>query len=1038
MAMAYEAAAIGLQHYTNVLNDETFEYDQNISYSELLEDDSFQLQLADFVLSYGLGDLQNLIDWLTEAEYAPVDAALFAERWAVTFSRMSLMDIWLAVLNAGNGIASALSPLPGQEAIADIKGMVNTMFSYYDSILADFCALVLDELAQDAFGMSYFEAEIFVEPQEWNAFEETANYFRGLSEYSYTWIVSCYLKNLADMNGIEVLFDEAGMVWEAMGIGLFEVMLNSLGASFRYNPDKKYSGFMLARYNEMEGVEDVFTLILDYDIGSADALETALIDAGYTQPEATEFIAHMAEVFAYQSLPSLMAAISSEDAQAELVSMLYTPALEEDIEDMAGVTLAYFSDILSWLEEDISGGGEEPVDFAMPQLLWILAKYMQNFAAMNGIAIAPGAIEPDTFSIKNYELKEELTRTGISIAFAEAQGVDVEEVEVDETLMQALLDAILLQDMADVGMVLQGILLREDVTSDDLLIVSLLSLALNENLDGLDVVVIADILRIVTSYSFEELFSEVEAIEEFVDEELEGGLGEELEDELEELPEELPVSEELLAPGSRVLKNLVKYILEGWNEISLEAGGLFDEEDDTLDGVLAWVTALHIKNMAAINAEEITSIEKSSAPVGKQERLDNRASRKQLVSETKMDAVIESFRLDNSEIYDTLDVGSALDSYYRGELDVAALAESAGFQEVVIVPAEALATAFAARVADKTSKEFTATRNLLAAASIKVSDNMKSSEEAESGNCVTTATASCEPTMGSLTNCAGDWAVPIAGVFEILEIVTPTMRACAEDILGLLDTIPTITVPATSSTAVSQTSSATNATQPTNPTTVLPTSITARSKTATGRILSVTSPLHVYVGASTNVYVTVGGPSGANTSYNWTTLPNTSVATRSGTTFSGVSEGITTATVTTASGNLSASFRIVAITEHAKTAFAKMAAPQFLYAGPGTTYLKLLPNLLVTNQAITICGSHGNWYYIRVNISGAWHYGFILKSSAGPAATMNYQLFANTSNALTIAASTMDLVEYIFRENWSINLVRLRVYPTIDKARQNW
>ena len=731
--------------------------------------------------------------------------------------------------------------------------------------------------------------------------------------------------------------------------------------------------------------------ILACGIGNAGSLETALIDAGYTQTEAVDFIAHMSEVFAYQSLSNLMAAFSSEDAQTDIASMLYTPALEEDIEELTGVLLAHLEDTFSECTDDAF-------------LPWVLVKYMQNFAAINQIEIAPGTIAVDPIVIKNYALKEELTRTGIIIGFAEAQGVDVEEVEVDETLMQALLDAILPQDMADFGTMLQSILLREDVTLNDLLIVSLLSLVLNENLDGLDVVMIADMLRMVTSYSFEELFSEVEAIEEFVDEELEGGLGEELggelEEELGEVPEELPVSEELLNSGSRVLKNLVNYILEGWNKISLEAGGLFDEEDDTLDGILAWVTALHIKNMAALNAEEITSIDKGSAPVGKQERLDNRASRKQLVSETKMDTMIESFSLDNSEIYDTLDVGSALDSYYRGELDVETLAESAEIQETVIAPAEALATAFATRVADETSDEFTATRNLLAAASIKVSGDMKSSDEAESGNCFTAVLPGCGETFGKLGNCIGSWAGPITDFLGILETATPGMIACAEDILGLLDTI---TVPTTSSTAVSQTSSATTTKKPTTTTATVPVAgISINPNTLPGFTTRC-----IYVGETKDVIVTITPSNATNKNYTWSFSPTgVASANASSPTIRALREGVTTATVT-ASGNTTktASIKVVAITKVNQKGVLKSL--QEFYDGPNGTSLNLWIDRYTEVNIVGVCE---NYYYLESSGS----YGFVPKAdvvvlSSAPVSKTTYTNFNhgnasyNRTNAATYA-----------------------------------
>jgi len=691
MEMVYEAAAIGFAHYSSVLGDVPFEYDPNISYGELLEDNSFQLQLADFILPYELGDLQYLIDLLEEAEYSTEDIEFFVERWAVTFARMNLMDIWQAVFSSGEGMAAAFAPVPWEEPLADVESMLATAFGYYESISADFTALVLDDLAQEVFEMNYMDAEtLYFETQEWSDFQETADYFLGLGNYSYIWIVSSYLKNHADMNGIEVLFDEAGMVWEAASIGMFEALVDIFGASFRYDPSKAYSGFGSIRADEIGLDAAFFSLILESEIGDVAALETALMmGEAYTQQEATEFIEHVAEVFAYQSLQGIKEAFASEDPQTELVNALYIPELEGDIEDMVSVMLAHCFGIV----DDILSSAEISDDIAIPVLLWVLAAYLQNFAEMNGIEIPPGLIEPYVFQIRNYELKESLTETGILIAFAEAEGIDVELVDIDPLTMQALLDAILPQDMVDLGVMLHGILLREGVTAEDLLIVSMLSQFLNEDLSTLDVVAIADILREATTRSLEELYAELGDLEELAKEEL----------------NEETDPENLGEPSSRVLKNVVRYIFEGWEAISLETEALFEEEDETLSYVLAWVTALYIQNLAALNAEE-PSMEKGRGAVSKQERQDNQAASKQLVTEEKMDTVISSFGLDSLEIYSSLDVGSVLDSYYSGELGLAAFMETPAFQEAFVAPMNAIATAVLARIEDEGSDEFVVTK----------------------------------------------------------------------------------------------------------------------------------------------------------------------------------------------------------------------------------------------------------------------------------------------------------------------------------------
>jgi len=684
MEMAYEAAAIGFAHYSSVLSDVPFEYDPNISYGELLEDDSFQLQIADFVLQYALDDIQNLANLLTEAEFSQEDIDFFIERFAVVLARMPMIDIWQAVAASGAGMEAAFAILPWEEPIADAEGMLAIAFDYFRNNENDFISMILDDLAQAVFEMSYADAEtLYFETQEWNDFEETANYFVGLSNYSYMWIVASYLKNLADMNGYEVLFDEAGMVWEAMGIGKFETLLDLLGASFQYDPGKKYSGFMSATVDDTVGASDIFTLILESDIGSMYAFESELINVGYTQPEAAEFIAHMAKVFAYKSLPGLKAAFASEDPQTEIAALLYTPALENSIDDLAGALYTYFSDILLGIAEVLS------VDYESPIFMWVLASYMQNFAAMNGIAISSGEMEPVTFSIKNIALKEEVTRTGITIAFAEAQGIDVSEVEVDESVMQALVDAFLPQDFIDFGVILHSLLLREGVTANDLLIVSLLCQVLSEGISEQDAMNLASVLHLFASFSTEELYTELEALEETVKEALGG--------------------ETFYTEADLVMLNVFRYIVANREVIRRETEALFEEEDDTLSYVYAWVTALYFQNIVVLNADE-PSMEKSRGTVSKQERLENKIPRQQLITEEKMDAVIDAFGLDNLEIYDTLNMDAALEDFYSGELSLAAFMETPAFQEAVLQPINAIATAVMARIEDETTDAFAVTK----------------------------------------------------------------------------------------------------------------------------------------------------------------------------------------------------------------------------------------------------------------------------------------------------------------------------------------
>ena len=687
--MVYEAAAIGLAHYNSVLTETTFKYDPNVVYSELLQDDSFQLDFTDYVLSYDPSNLQNLYDLLVGAEYSSAEAEFFADCWAVAFARMDMMDIWWAVFTTGDGMEAAFAPLPGQEPLEDVESMMAIVFDYYyESIFTGYFTLISGALAQDEFGMDYMEAmKLHYGTQLWDDFEGTVDAYWSLTSYSYKWVVASYLKNLAAMNGI---FDEIGLVRESLSIGIFEIALSILGASFRFDPSKPYYQFW-----PVIADDGLLALIFDREIGSAASLRAELMNEGYTLLEADSFIERMAEVFAYQSLPSMKETFASENAQAELASLLSTPALAGDIEDLVEVMLAYYFGIM----DDIANNAETAVDGEMLLQLfpWILAGYMQNFAVMNDITILLGTIEPDIYAIKNYELKEQLARTGITIAFAQAQEIDIELVDVDEQTMQALLDAILAPDLADIGNMLQRMLLCKGVSQNDLTIVTLLSLLLNEDLASLDVFEMADAVRFIASFSFDELFAELDKLEDFSEEEL--------------------GDETTGAISGRAIVNLLRYFVEGWAAISQDVDALFVEGDNTLNYVLAWVTVLYVQNLAALNAEESSS-EKASGAVSKQERLDNNASRKQLVTEEKMETLIDSFSLENSEIYDILDVNSALDSYYRGEFDAEEyLNENALLREAVIAPISVAASELYARITDESSEEFSFARSVMNMAS---------------------------------------------------------------------------------------------------------------------------------------------------------------------------------------------------------------------------------------------------------------------------------------------------------------------------------
>jgi len=255
----------------------------------------------------------------------------------------------------------------------------------------------------------------------------------------------------------------------------------------------------------------------------------------------------------------------------------------------------------------------------------------------------------------------------------------VELVDVDEPTMQALLDAILAQDMADFGALIRGVLLRKGATPDDLLLLTLASLILNGDTEEIDVVSLADVLRTIASFPLEESFSELEGLVELIGTELE-------------------VSNELIASASRILENFIRYCLESWEAIGQEAGELFGENDDTLHYVLAWVTALYVQSFAELNEEE-TSMSKSGGAVSKQESQEREAAVKQLVTEAELNAVIESFNLDSLETYGIIDVDYLLGSLARGEFNAAEYFETnQPLREAILAPIEAIATVLETRI----------------------------------------------------------------------------------------------------------------------------------------------------------------------------------------------------------------------------------------------------------------------------------------------------------------------------------------------------
>ena len=498
--------------------------------------------------------------------------------------------------------------------------MLSIVFNYYyESIFTGFFEFISDTLSQETFGVDYKEALIlYYETQAWSAFQETLVEHHILVSYSYKWAVASYLKNLAAMNGI---FDEIELAQEAMGIGWFELMTSSYGATFKHDPNKTYSDFGAAM-TETAGIgSDFLSAVLGAGLGDEDSLRTALVSEGFTNVEVAAFIDRMAEVFTYQSLQSLkdtFAELLDEGTPDSLIGMLTTPVLAEDIEDMVGVMIAHHYYILGTILSSVDISEE----IATPVILWLYAAYMQSFAAINDIAVEPGSIPPDDYPIKNYTAKEELTRTGITVAFAEAQGVDVELVEVDETTMQALLDVILARDLADLGLMFNGTLLHKGTTASDFLLFSMLCLLFGSENEEFDVFSIVSVLQTTASFPFDDLFTELDAFDSLLENEVDIGV------------------DNLGSSARRISSNLANYLLESWEAIRQEAGALFDEGDDTLDYVLAWVTTLYLQNYAELNAEEFPLI-KGSSPISKQKRLENEGVKKQLVTESQLNTVVE-------------------------------------------------------------------------------------------------------------------------------------------------------------------------------------------------------------------------------------------------------------------------------------------------------------------------------------------------------------------------------------------------------------
>ena len=114
---------------------------------------------------------------------------------------------------------------------------------------------------------------------------------------------------------------------------------------------------------------------------------------------------------------------------------------------------------------------------------------------------------------------------------------------------------------------------------------------------------------------------------------------------------------------ARVLTNMLDYVLDCWNIVRQDVDALFGEDDETLSYVLAWVTALYIKNMAELNTEASeTPQAKASAAVSKQAMLNAPANA--LIDESAVEMLIEIFDLENyfTEEFE-IDAGYLLDNF---------------------------------------------------------------------------------------------------------------------------------------------------------------------------------------------------------------------------------------------------------------------------------------------------------------------------------------------------------------------------------------
>jgi len=132
--------------------------------------------------------------------------------------------------------------------------------------------------------------------------------------------------------------------------------------------------------------------------------------------------------------------------------------------------------------------------------------------------------------------------------------------------------------------------------------------------------------------------------------------------------------------------------------------------------------------------------------------------------------------------------------------------------------------------------------------------------------------------------------------------------------------------------------------------------------TGTQGTLTNQTPLVLFVGLTTTVSVSVQPNNATNQNFTWSTNPNSSIATRNGNTFRGVSEGITNATVSTTDGNRQASFRIVVATRLPQPRTRGIRNAQYMHAGPGTTFDRVA--WLSANQQVVVYAVLGNYYLV--------------------------------------------------------------------------